>query len=253
MPAPAIPIIRFQDQPAQIARSLPIEQCAGVVGQVSFAFDSAALMPVDTAELDRLVNRARACGVAGVNIIGHTDRTGNSAYNLDLSQQRSDAVAAFFKASLPALAPEIDGQGLGEGDPAAVARTLSAAAENRRVVISFTPSCPAPGDVAARIRFAGDATDISPDDAAALTRQLDALKPDGSDDLLLNAYGTDDQQAQAQQRLWSAAAAVLRTHRLSPGQLRLRLLGGACPANGDASDSFVDLIAHRPASAPAGQ
>jgi hypothetical protein len=84
------------------------------------------------------VAEAAACpGV--VNIVGHTCDLGDETFNVSLSLQRAEAVAAALRAA--GLPPErIRVHGAGEGSPLVEARTLSARRANRRVEVEcFNP------------------------------------------------------------------------------------------------------------------
>ena len=71
-----------------------------------------------------------------IDIEGHTDSDGDAAYNLELSQQRADAVAAYFAAA--GIDPSrITAVGRGEESPAAPNDTPEGRALNRRVEFSL--------------------------------------------------------------------------------------------------------------------
>jgi OOP family OmpA-OmpF porin len=60
----------------------------------AFAFDKAELSEAGKAQLAELVARRRDDYIARVLVAGYTDRIGDDAYNLELSQRRADAVKA---------------------------------------------------------------------------------------------------------------------------------------------------------------
>jgi outer membrane protein OmpA-like peptidoglycan-associated protein len=98
-----------------------------------FAFDSAKVTPAAQkaiAALAKDVPRSTA-----VKVEGHTDAIGTDAYNLRLSRQRADAVAAVLKKARPDLKVTIAGRG--ESDPIASNDTPGGRALNRRVEISY--------------------------------------------------------------------------------------------------------------------
>ncbi|MFJ5447076.1 OmpA family protein [Methylobacillus methanolivorans] len=76
----------------------------------------------------------QAFKVKRVLLIGHTDDTGNTTLNADLSEQRARAVAALFKAN-GVGEEQLYYQGAGETLPIADNRTLDGRAKNRRVEI----------------------------------------------------------------------------------------------------------------------
>ena len=64
-----------------------------VLGPVSFAQSSAELRPASFATLDRITEFAHDCPSATIVITGHTDASGNEAWNRQLSRARAAAVA----------------------------------------------------------------------------------------------------------------------------------------------------------------
>lgn len=75
----------------------------GVVAQVdlavlqsgnAFAFDKAELSDAGKEQISKIVARHRDDYIARVLVAGYTDRIGDDAYNLELSQRRADAVKA---------------------------------------------------------------------------------------------------------------------------------------------------------------
>lgn len=78
-------------------------------------------------------------GASTVQVIGHTDNTGSSTYNLGLSQQRAQAVASLLNAY------GVNGNRLttiprGEEQPVADNLSEAGRAKNRRVEIKIIPS-----------------------------------------------------------------------------------------------------------------
>jgi outer membrane protein OmpA-like peptidoglycan-associated protein len=73
-----------------------------------------------------------------IDVTGHTDSTGSDAYNLQLSQQRANSVAAYL------INQGTDSRrflvnGAGESQPIASNNTEAGRAQNRRVEIKLTP------------------------------------------------------------------------------------------------------------------
>ena len=74
-----------------------------------------------------------------VNVIGHTDSTGEAAYNFDLSQRRAQAVASVLING--GVSPQrIRSIGRGEDAPIATNATAQGRQQNRRVEIIITPN-----------------------------------------------------------------------------------------------------------------
>lgn len=111
-----------------------------VAADVLFEFDRARLTPEARDTVARVARRIRR-ERGPVQVDGHTDSLGSSAYNLGLSRRRAAAVASALRPDLPArftirargygesrpVEPNTEG---GEDNPAGRAR-------NRRVTISF--------------------------------------------------------------------------------------------------------------------
>lgn len=101
---------------------------------VRFATNSAELLSTQQAELDQLV-ALLAPGNERIRITGHTDATGNAAFNLDLSARRAAAVRDYL------IARGIDGarlvaEGKGAAEPIATNETPEGRALNRRTDIT---------------------------------------------------------------------------------------------------------------------
>lgn len=104
---------------------------------VLFEFDSAELTPQAEATLTELAATIddRLAGDT-VTIVGHTDATGDEAYNLDLSQRRAEAVRDFLQPQLT-TAPRLEVEGRGEAEPVAPNDTAEGQRRNRRVEVVF--------------------------------------------------------------------------------------------------------------------
>ena len=83
---------------------------------VPFGFDSAEITATAAKTLTRLASVLRGQDQLALRILGHTDRSGNEAYNLFLSEKRARAVADFLKDS--GVTAGIEVQGMGSGMPA---------------------------------------------------------------------------------------------------------------------------------------
>ncbi|MEL6984945.1 MAG: OmpA family protein, partial [Actinomycetota bacterium] len=72
-----------------------------------------------------------------ITIEGHTDSDGDDAYNLNLSQSRADAVAAYFIGG-GISADRVSAVGIGEAEPAASNDTAEGRSRNRRVEFTLS-------------------------------------------------------------------------------------------------------------------
>ena len=104
---------------------------------VLFEFDSAELSERATATIRDLA-AGLPDGVEDVEVIGHTDSLGTDDYNLDLSQQRADAVAEVLAQELSGVEPTTEGRGSEEPVARESEDDPGAAARNRRVEVRVT-------------------------------------------------------------------------------------------------------------------
>ena len=99
---------------------------------VVFATDSAELSDVAKGTLDKVVAAMDRYQRPVVETGGHTDSQGNDAYNLELSQRRSDSVVAYL-GEQGIDANRLRPVGYGESDPVADNGTEAGRLQNRRV------------------------------------------------------------------------------------------------------------------------
>lgn len=102
-----------------------------VLNNVFFDLDSDRLRPESRVELDRVAEFLDIHQGVEVEIGGHTDNTGTSAYNQALSERRAEAVAGYL-VSRGIEPARITWQGYGDRQPAAENDTESGRAMNRR-------------------------------------------------------------------------------------------------------------------------
>jgi len=120
--------VRSQERPGRVDESLAAD--------VLFAVDSATLTPEAQATLSGLAARLRDRADGAVLIVGHTDSSGTTGYNEQLSLRRAQAVVA-------ALQPQVGGavqlraEGRGEQEPVADEATDEGRALNRRVSVTY--------------------------------------------------------------------------------------------------------------------
>ncbi|BFM07915.1 OmpA family protein [Halioxenophilus aromaticivorans] len=99
---------------------------------IQFETAEAIILPASYALLDALTLLARRCPDAQFSVIGHTDNTGDPAYNKTISQQRAQAVVDHI-ANSGVDAARFTAQGLGPIQPIANNATPEGRAKNRRV------------------------------------------------------------------------------------------------------------------------
>lgn len=107
-------------------------------GNVTFAFDSAALNPQFNDVLAKVAQTLTEFDQTVIQIAGHTDSTGAHAYNMKLSEQRAGSVKSFL-AGRGVPSQRMQTVGAGPDHPIADNSTEAGRAENRRVEITIVP------------------------------------------------------------------------------------------------------------------
>jgi OOP family OmpA-OmpF porin len=113
-----------------------------VTRQLQFGFDSAELTAEDKAVLDEVAGNLTRLKFVSGTITGHTDSTGEAAYNQGLSERRAASAAAYLEGKGIAVG-RLQALGAGETQPIADNGTAEGRALNRRVVLRRT-DCDAP-------------------------------------------------------------------------------------------------------------
>ncbi|WP_298677496.1 OmpA family protein [uncultured Lentibacter sp.] len=106
---------------------------------ILFATDSASLRPDLTRDIRAVASSLQAYEDSTVQVIGHTDNTGDAGYNQSLSLRRAQAVTAVLASE---GVNSFRMQAIGRGEDAPLATNLSPEGRqlNRRVEIVITPS-----------------------------------------------------------------------------------------------------------------
>jgi OOP family OmpA-OmpF porin len=127
-PEPAAPTPQPAPAPAQPKQSLPVTPPAApkaaapkpekvtTASTVNFDFDRYVIRPDARTKLDDLVGKLRNVTLEVVIAVGHADRLGGDAYNMKLSQRRSDSVKAYL-VSKGIAASRVYTEGKGERQP----------------------------------------------------------------------------------------------------------------------------------------
>ena len=101
---------------------------------VLFDFDSAELRPEAAQVLDRIVEVLELLPEAPAHIRGHTDDVGTAEYNVELSENRADAVRTYLVDAGIDTA-RLSTEGVGFDDPVTSNDTDEGRARNRRVEV----------------------------------------------------------------------------------------------------------------------
>lgn len=108
-------------------------------GGLLFDVDSAAIDPAVQPDLRAVAQNLIDYPESSVTVFGHTDDTGSSAYNQDLSERRAQAVARVLVGD--GVAPSrVRATGLGETQPVASNATPEGRQQNRRVEVIIRPN-----------------------------------------------------------------------------------------------------------------
>lgn len=105
---------------------------------ITFATDSADVTPSLRADIGRVAQHLLRYPDSTVQVIGHTDSTGDATYNLGLSLRRANSVASILQNGGVSGA-RINTFGEGEEKPLASNLTPEGRAQNRRVEIVVIP------------------------------------------------------------------------------------------------------------------
>ena len=98
---------------------------------IEFESNSTTMTPRSLVTLDQLIDQLRHAPRTAIEIGGHTDKYGDSDYNLQLSQRRADAVRRYFtKHGLP---KQFTAVGYGASRPLSVAENRAGLQRNRRI------------------------------------------------------------------------------------------------------------------------
>lgn len=132
------PVAEPEPEPAPAPAPQPVYKTMTLGAGALFDLNSAELRPEGQRELDSLVaDLNRMASVQSIQIAGHTDSTGDAAYNKDLSMRRANAVKNYLleQGVDPSL---MTTAGWGETKPVADNATRAGRAQNRRVEITIS-------------------------------------------------------------------------------------------------------------------
>lgn len=114
-----------------------VQQVDSAAKKIQFQLNKAILLPESYETLDRIVAVLRNNPELKVLIEGHSSREGNPDHNLVLSQQRAEAVAAYFAAK-GIDSSRLQAKGFGSAQPLNEGRTEAERILNRRVEIRLS-------------------------------------------------------------------------------------------------------------------
>jgi outer membrane protein OmpA-like peptidoglycan-associated protein len=101
--------------------------------QVNFDSNSSRLTPASQASLRAYAMKVKASKFTNLFVTGYTDALGTSAFNINLSRARADAVAAYLKMKLKGSSVKVNVSYKGKTSPIGANSTDKGRATNRRV------------------------------------------------------------------------------------------------------------------------
>jgi len=101
---------------------------------VQFSFSNAEISDASAPLLDAIAVVALRCSGYSLQVEGHSDSTGDPAFNVDLSQRRAQAVVDFLAQRGVDLS-RLSAQGFGAAAPIATNNTIQGRRRNRRIEI----------------------------------------------------------------------------------------------------------------------
>ena len=105
-------------------------------GEINFAFDSYEINDVAGAILDEAGMKMESVPSSLLEVVGHTDRTGSSNYNLMLGQMRAASAKRYLADKFGISLYRMFEVSFGESKPVAMPDETNANAKNRRVTLS---------------------------------------------------------------------------------------------------------------------
>lgn len=104
---------------------------------VKFEYNKSDLTAASKTNLDKLVSIFQEYPDTDLLVLGYTDGVGSDAYNLGLSEKRSNSVVSYLT-SKGIKSSRLTSKGMGKADPVATNDTDAGRAKNRRVEFVIT-------------------------------------------------------------------------------------------------------------------
>jgi len=116
------------------------ESPVAIPGNALFAHDSAELGPESLPNLEKIAELRRRFPDYVMIIVGHTDNTGSSDYNVRLSARRAEAVKEWLVKRYGMAANKLDTIGRGSQELLVASGNVDEQAPNRRVEVILVPA-----------------------------------------------------------------------------------------------------------------
>jgi outer membrane protein OmpA-like peptidoglycan-associated protein len=107
---------------------------------VTFATNSATLLPESASVLDQEASQIKQNPNVTIEVRGYTDSRGSAAYNLKLSQRRAESVMQYLQAH--GVKNQMTAKGFGKEDPIGDNATKDGQLTNRRVALHIEGGAP---------------------------------------------------------------------------------------------------------------
>ncbi len=122
--------------PLSLSKAKPFTQTDTlIIPDILFRSNSSKINAGFETKLESLITHIRIRHLTAIEIIGHTDNTGDPGSNIKLSLQRAGAIRKYILLKLPLLEPVTSIKGEGETRPTATNETVEGRKINRRVEI----------------------------------------------------------------------------------------------------------------------
>jgi outer membrane protein OmpA-like peptidoglycan-associated protein len=112
------------------------ELLVGMTGETAFEVDSDRIKPGFFSTMDKIASVVNKYGKTELDIAGHTDSTGSSEYNQQLSERRAQSVKSYLLGQ-NVYPPRLSAVGFGKNYPIAGNETEDGRRRNRRVDITI--------------------------------------------------------------------------------------------------------------------
>ncbi len=109
-----------------------------MTAQTAFDVDSTQIKPGFTSTMQTISSIVKKYGKTHLSLVGHTDSTGTTAYNQNLSERRAESVKRYLIGQ-GVIEQRLSAYGLGEDKPRADNNTEFGRSLNRRVEIVIEP------------------------------------------------------------------------------------------------------------------
>ena len=121
-PMPAPVVVQVAPAPVVVAPAAPVapmpsSRRVSFSAESLFGFDQSAMRADGMAALDAFARETAGTRFDSINVEGHTDRLGSTAYNQSLSERRAESVKAYLVSNGRMESAKVSAVGKGESNP----------------------------------------------------------------------------------------------------------------------------------------